>query len=60
MKPPQDPSRRIRRCLICNRPLPGPGNRFCSDRCANVDLGRWLRGDYAIPVRDEPDPEAES
>jgi endogenous inhibitor of DNA gyrase (YacG/DUF329 family) len=25
---------------------------FCSARCKEVDLGRWLRGDYAIPVVD--------
>jgi len=22
---------------------------FCSRRCADVDLSRWLRGGYAIP-----------
>jgi uncharacterized protein len=26
---------------------------FCSARCKNVDLGRWLTGAYAIPVRDD-------
>lgn len=26
---------------------------FCSARCADVDLGRWFKGDYAIPVRDD-------
>jgi endogenous inhibitor of DNA gyrase (YacG/DUF329 family) len=34
---------------------------FCSKRCADVDLGRWLRGDYAIPLPEgenssEPEP----
>ena len=29
---------------------------FCSRRCADVDLGRWLTGGYAIPAsEDEPD-----
>lgn len=25
---------------------------FCSKRCADVDLGRWLTGAYAIPAED--------
>jgi hypothetical protein len=24
---------------------------FCSQRCRDVDLGRWLKGAYAIPGR---------
>ncbi|MGK7862443.1 DNA gyrase inhibitor YacG [Falsiroseomonas sp. E2-1-a4] len=60
MTQPQVPPRRARRCPICSRPLPGPASRFCSDRCASVDLGRWLRGDYAIPVHEDPDPVDES
>ncbi|NKE46786.1 DNA gyrase inhibitor YacG [Roseomonas frigidaquae] len=60
MKPQQEPPRRGRRCPICSRALTSPGARFCSDRCSNVDLGRWLNGDYAIPVRDDPDGETET
>jgi len=30
---------------------------FCSRRCADVDLSRWLRGAYAIPVHDADDDE---
>jgi endogenous inhibitor of DNA gyrase (YacG/DUF329 family) len=30
------------------------GQRFCSERCQQVDLGRWLSGDYAIPVQETP------
>jgi uncharacterized protein len=26
---------------------------FCSKRCADLDLGRWLNGSYAIPVHEE-------
>jgi len=26
---------------------------FCSRRCANVDLNRWLSGVYAVPVRED-------
>jgi hypothetical protein len=44
-----------RTCPICQRRLPegAEGARFapfCSKRCADVDLGRWLTGSYAIPV----------
>jgi uncharacterized protein len=26
---------------------------FCSRRCADVDLNRWLSGVYAIPVTED-------
>ncbi|MBU8538304.1 DNA gyrase inhibitor YacG [Falsiroseomonas tokyonensis] len=60
MKEPDAKPPRARRCPICSKPLEASTARFCSDRCANVDLGRWLRGHYAIPVREPEDPEAES
>jgi endogenous inhibitor of DNA gyrase (YacG/DUF329 family) len=45
---------RVRRCPICGKaPLPA-GQRFCSDRCQRIDLGRWLSGDYAIPAEEVP------
>ncbi|MGK7867259.1 DNA gyrase inhibitor YacG [Falsiroseomonas sp. E2-1-a20] len=47
-------------CPICRRAVTDPASRFCSERCAQVDLGRWLRGDYAIPVEDDPLPPDES
>lgn len=50
MTPPTPP----RRCPICGKPLPDRSKRFCSDRCAQVDLGRWLGGDYAIPAEEDP------
>jgi endogenous inhibitor of DNA gyrase (YacG/DUF329 family) len=52
----------IRTCPICKRPL-GAGEEaervrpFCSKRCADIDLGRWLTGSYAIPAAES---EAES
>lgn len=43
------------RCPICGAPTE-PGFRpFCSWRCADVDLSRWLRGGYAIPVAEDDD-----
>lgn len=37
-------------CPVCNRPMVSRYRPFCSERCANVDLGRWLGGHYAIPA----------
>jgi endogenous inhibitor of DNA gyrase (YacG/DUF329 family) len=42
-------------CAICGRPRVEKYNPFCSKRCADVDLYRWLNGKYAIPASDEPD-----
>jgi len=43
-------------CPICGKPTVARTKPFCSKRCANVDLQRWLSGVYAIPaVEDEPD-----
>ena len=41
------------RCPICGRPSTERYRPFCSRRCADVDLARWLRGSYAIPDTDE-------
>ena len=40
-------------CPICKKPAPRDGNKlypFCSERCSQVDLGRWLNEDYRIPA----------
>jgi endogenous inhibitor of DNA gyrase (YacG/DUF329 family) len=29
---------------------------FCSARCKDVDLGRWLKGAYRIPTEEKPEP----
>ena len=42
-------------CPICGKPTELRYRPFCSRRCADVDLSRWLSGGYAIPA--EPDPE---
>jgi endogenous inhibitor of DNA gyrase (YacG/DUF329 family) len=43
-------------CPICRKETDPKYRPFCSRRCADVDLGRWLTGSYAIPVREEEDP----
>jgi uncharacterized protein len=37
-------------CPICRKaPVSAKFTPFCSRRCADLDLGRWLKGGYAIP-----------
>jgi uncharacterized protein len=43
------------KCPICSRPSEQKFNPFCSKRCADVDLSRWLKGSYAIPGRPAED-----
>ena len=47
----------FRPCAICGKPVVEAYKPFCSKRCANIDLGRWLKGSYAIAG--EPVDEAE-
>jgi len=49
----EDPVRSRRRCPICGRPSEPAYRPFCSARCKDVDLHRWLGGHYAIPVVEE-------
>jgi endogenous inhibitor of DNA gyrase (YacG/DUF329 family) len=45
-------------CAVCGKPTDPAYRPFCSRRCADVDLNRWLTGNYAIPgsqVGDEDD-----
>jgi hypothetical protein len=45
-------------CAICGRPRVEKYSPFCSRRCADVDLYRWLNGKYAIPAGEESDEES--
>ena len=59
--PEKLPSRRVARCPICGRPAVEDMQPFCSARCADVDLNRWLSGAYLIRGADATDePEAGS
>ncbi len=46
-------------CPICGRPRDPAFRPFCSRRCAQVDLGRWLTGGYAIPGEADADEDGE-
>jgi len=40
-------------CPICGKPADEVFRPFCSKRCADVDLNRWLSGVYAVPVTED-------
>ena len=60
---PQDPlpepipARRRRRCPACGKPMVMRFRPFCSARCRDLDLGRWLDGAYAVPAVEVDDDE---
>jgi hypothetical protein len=49
------PLRRLRPCPICGKEAARARAPFCSARCANIDLNRWLTGAYAIPAAGDGD-----
>jgi endogenous inhibitor of DNA gyrase (YacG/DUF329 family) len=42
-------------CPICGKPRDPRFRAFCSKRCADVDLNRWFKGTYAVPVTENDD-----
>ena len=44
-------------CPICGKPAVERHRPFCSHRCALIDLGRWLGGNYRVPTRPENEEE---
>jgi len=46
-----------RPCPICRKPAEAGSSPFCSKRCADVDLQRWLTGRYVIPGEASEDAE---
>jgi len=48
-----EPAHPLPGCPICGKPTEQRFRPFCSGRCANVDLNRWLGGRYAVPVVEE-------
>ena len=43
------------KCPTCGAPADAKARPFCSSRCADVDLGNWFQGKYAIPAVDAAD-----
>jgi hypothetical protein len=46
-------------CPICGKPSAERFRPFCSARCKDVDLYRWLSGAYAIPAAESADDSGE-
>jgi endogenous inhibitor of DNA gyrase (YacG/DUF329 family) len=42
-------------CPICNGEISVKYRPFCSGRCADIDLAKWLNGSYAAPSTDPDD-----
>jgi endogenous inhibitor of DNA gyrase (YacG/DUF329 family) len=51
--PEAAPTPRASRCPICGKPAADTFRPFCSRRCADIDLNRWLSGVYAVPGKPE-------
>lgn len=47
------------RCPICGKPTEPKLRPFCSRRCADVDLNRWLGGAYRVETQEIPTEEDE-
>ena len=45
------------RCPQCGKPRTQAYRPFCSKRCRDLDLGKWLDGSYAIPAVEEEPPD---
>ena len=43
------------RCPVCSSVSVEKFRPFCSKRCADIDLGRWFSGGYAIPTEEMPE-----
>lgn len=44
-----------RKCPVCGKAASLDVRPFCSKRCADLDLGRWLGGEYRVPTNEAPD-----
>ena len=57
--PPSLAGKAAKPCPICGKPAAETSRPFCSERCRDVDLNRWLSNSYAIPASpaDDEDPD---
>jgi endogenous inhibitor of DNA gyrase (YacG/DUF329 family) len=46
---------KARPCPVCGKPATEASRPFCSERCRDVDLNRWLSDSYAIPGKEDDD-----
>lgn len=43
------------KCPMCGRSTEQQYRPFCSRRCADLDLQKWLTGSYAVPAEEDED-----
>jgi uncharacterized protein len=48
-----------KKCPICGKPAVEASKPFCSERCRDVDLNRWLSNSYVVPAAKDDDEDAE-
>ena len=46
--------RMLKECPACGKPAVERFRPFCSARCANIDLGRWLGEKYRVTTDEQP------
>ncbi len=49
-KPPLRAVRIAAKCPVCSKPAEEKYRPFCTKRCADIDLGRWLKESYRVPT----------
>jgi endogenous inhibitor of DNA gyrase (YacG/DUF329 family) len=55
--PPSNQIRAVRiqaKCPVCGKPADAKYQPFCTKRCADIDLGRWLKEGYRVPTDEGP------
>jgi endogenous inhibitor of DNA gyrase (YacG/DUF329 family) len=53
------PAKQAPSCSMCGKPVDPAYKPFCSKRCANLDLHRWLKGSYVIAGQTEAEADEE-
>ena len=43
-----------KKCPICGKQAVLEYQPFCSKKCADIDLGRWLKGNYVVHTDEAP------
>jgi uncharacterized protein len=49
----------MKTCPLCKKPTVDAFKPFCSSRCADIDLGKWLSEGYRVPVKEDEDEDGE-
>ena len=52
--PPLRAVRTTAKCPTCGKDVAQAYRPFCSKRCADIDLGRWLKESYRVPTDEGP------